>query len=232
MGDRINPAIQRRLPYDTLRDFAAIVQVSSGGGYLLAVKNDFPAKTVGELVAFAKRPGKSLTYGSSGLGNSAHLAGALLAVKAGIDLLHVPYKSGGSLTTALIGGEIDLLFLTPVAAKPFVKSGQIRILGIAEARRSPQLPDVPTIAEAGVPDCEYAAGWNGLFAPSRTPRTVITRLGDAFRKALADPSVKERLTAIGAEPIGSTSEEFEQIIRKEIQTNLQIVKVAKIEMQQ
>lgn len=227
----INPSIYRKLPYDTLRDFAAVSRISSGGGWLLVVKNDFPAKNVKELVALAKRPDKPLHYGSSGNGNSLHLAGALLGAKAGVDLVHVPYKGGGSLTTALLGSEIEILFLTPIAAKPFVKSGQIRILGIGDAKRSPRLPDVPTIAEAGVPGYEYGAGWNGLFAPARTPRKVIDKLGEAVRKAIVDPSVRDKLLAMGADPIGNTPEEFDRFVRDDIQHNAQIVKTAKIELQ-
>ena len=112
------------------------------------------------------------------------------------------------------------------------KGGKLRILGIAEAKRSPRLPDVPTIAEAGVPGYEYGAGWNGLFAPARTPPKVINQLGDAFRKAIADPSVNERLVSMGAVPIGSSPEEFERVIREELQRNAQIVKAAKINLQQ
>src|SRR5687767_3935319 len=163
----INPSIYRKLPYDTEKDFVPVTNFAVGLGYLFTAHPSVPAQSMKELIALAKSA--QLRYSSPGIGNGQHLAAELLAMKAGIRLLHVPYKGGGPALTAALGGEVHLTFTGAIVGIPHVKSGKLRALGFTGATRLASLPEVPTIDEAGVPGFLYDSGWHGLFAPAGTP---------------------------------------------------------------
>jgi tripartite-type tricarboxylate transporter receptor subunit TctC len=209
----INPSL-RKLPYDTVRDFTCITQMTSGQ-YFLSTHPSVPVKTVRQFVALAKsRPGE-VTYGSSGPGSANQLAGVLLLQLAKIKLLHVPYKSGGLANTALLSGEVDFLFSNTASAIPHVRSGRIRAIATTGLNRSPIAPDVPTVSESGIPQFDVR-GFYLLLGPAGIPQPVVTRLNGEVVKALKVPAVKNRLDQLGAEPVGSSPEECSGLIKSEI----------------
>ncbi len=196
-GHSITPSVMRKLPYDTLKDFAAIGLIGNGA-YVLVVNPAVPAKTVSEFVALAKaRPGQ-INYAFTGYGNATHLAGELFKVLAGIDMVGIVYKGGGPALTDVIGGQIPAFFSGVASGSAQIKAGKLRALGVTTVRRSAALPDVPTIAEAGVPGFEVD-GWYGFLAPKATPAAVITRVNDELAALLAMPEIKERLLAAGVD---------------------------------
>jgi len=194
-----------------VNQFAPITLVSASP-YVVVVNPKVEAKTVGELVATAKKnPGK-LTYGSSGTGAASHLSAELFKSLAGVDMLHVPYKGTGQAVTDLLAGQIDVMFAPAQTVTGHVHAGKLRALAVTSARRSSTLPDLPTIAESGVPGYE-AVGWFGLLAPAATPRDVVARISADANEVLNDPEVKRKLVALGAEPSGDTPDEFARFIR-------------------
>jgi tripartite-type tricarboxylate transporter receptor subunit TctC len=214
ISNATNMTAYRNPGYDTLRDFVHITQTMSAPS-VLAVHPSVPVKTVRDLIALAKKEPGKLTYASSGNAGSPHLAGELLKLRAGIDIVHVPYKGATPAMTDLLSGQVTMSFQTALSAIPYLKSSKLTVLAVAAHKRMTLLPDVPTMAEAGVPDFEVSS-WNGLFAPAKTPPEIVARLHAATVKALAMPDVREKLTAQGAEAVGSTPEEFRTYIRAEI----------------
>ncbi len=209
------PGLYTKLPFDPVGDFAAVTQIVTVP-YLLVVNPSVPAKDVREFIALAKsRPGQ-LTYGSAGNGSSNHLAGELFESMAGVDLLHTPYKGSGPALTDVIGGHLTFMFDTINTSIGHIRAGQLRVLGVGTARRSQALPDVPTIADAGGLPGYEAATWIGLLAPAGTPREIVTRLNREIVAILQQPDVRERLAAQGAEPVGSSPEQFEAFVKAEI----------------
>jgi len=209
-----NPALYKSLPYDPVKDFAPVTLIAMVPN-VLVVGPAVSSKTVAELVALAKsKPGK-LDYGSGGNGSAAHLATEYFKLKAGIDIQHVPYKGTAPALQDLLGGQIAFIItgLPPVLAQ--VKSGKLRILGVASAQRLKQFPDIPTIAESGVPGYE-ATQWYGILAPAATPKDVVAKLNRDVVNALKDPSVADKLAAEGADPVGDSPGEFAAFIRSEI----------------
>ncbi len=224
IANATNMTAYRHPGYDTLRDLAPITQTMSAPS-VLAVHPSVPAKNLRELIALAKaQPGK-LTYASSGTGGSPHLAGELLKLRAGIDLLHIPYKGATPAMTDLLGGQVTMSFQTALSAIPHLQSGKLNVIAVAATRRMTQLPHVPTMAEAGLPDFEVSS-WNGLFAPAKTPPEIITRLHQATVKVLALPEVREKLAAQGAEAVGSTPEEFRAYVRAEIDKWARVIRAS------
>ncbi len=214
IANATNMVVYKHLNFDTLRDLAPIAQLMSAPS-VLVVNPAFPPKNLQELIALAKKnPGK-YAFASTGSGGSPHLAGEMLKMRAGIDLIHVPYKGAAPVQADLIGGQVQMAFETALSVVPHIQSGQLRAIAVAANKRLAQLPDVPTMAEAGLPDFEVSS-WNGLFAPAKTPPEIIARLHQAAVKALAAPDVREKLTAQGAETIGSTPEQFRAYIKAEI----------------
>jgi len=215
IANATNMVVYKHLTYDTLRDLAPIAQLMSAPS-VLVVNPGFPARNLQELIALAKRnPGK-YAFASTGSGGSPHLAGEMLKMRAGIDLIHVPYKGAAPAQADLMGGQVQMAFETALSVVPHVQSGQLRAIAVAANKRLAQLPEVPTVAEAGLPDFEVSS-WNGLFAPAKTPPEIIARLHQAAVKALAAPDVREKFTNQGAEAVGSTPEEFRAYIRAEIE---------------
>jgi tripartite-type tricarboxylate transporter receptor subunit TctC len=222
----INPSMQKRLPYDTIKDFAGITMVADVPT-VLVVHPSVPPKTLKELIAYAKaNPGK-LNYASSGKGTVGHLSGELLKSMAEIRMVHVPYKGNGPAMTDLLGGHVQLLFSSMPAALPHIQSGMLRAIVMTGAKRSTAAPNIPTMAEAGLPGFEVSTGF-GLFAPAKTPRAVINRLHAEVVKALRVPSVNDSLASQGAEPVGSTPEEYDAFVRSEIAKWLKVCKDAGI----
>jgi tripartite-type tricarboxylate transporter receptor subunit TctC len=210
-----NPALRKMMPYDTLKDFAPVVLVAELPTVLL-VNPSVPASSIAELVAYAKRnPGK-LNYSSSGFGSTNHLAAEVFKDELGLDIVHVPYQGGGEAMNALLGGQVQMLFITLPASLPHIKAGKVRALALTGAKRMDSLPDVPTVAETVLPGFDINL-WIGVVAPAGTPPAVIDRLNADFNKVLAMPAVKERITALGANIAGGTPAQFDAFIRKEVQ---------------
>lgn len=220
----ILPHLQKHVAYDTLRDFLPISLVSIGP-FLLITHPSVPAKTVKELVTLAKsEPGK-LNYASAGNGAANHLAMELFKSMADINLTHVPYKGAPQAVTDLIGGNVNLMFNSIPPVMQHIKSGRLRLLGVSSAKRSPQLPDVPTISEAGVPGYESIT-WFGLLAPAKTPSPIVTRLHEALVKVVRTPEMKAQLELQGYDPVGSTPAEFATFIRAESAKYAKVVKLS------
>ena len=210
----INPALYAKLPYDAAKDFDPVTQLTKYG-YVLVVHPSVPVKSVKEFIALARaRPGE-LAYSSSGLGASQHLAGELFQFMTGVRMIHVAYKGGAPAEVAVVAGEVAALFNTELQAIPFVRAGRLRALGVTLPRRSGSMPDIPTIAEAGVPGYELDA-WQSIMVPAGTPREIINRIYEDTKKVLAMPDVRQRLTVQGGnELIGSSPEEFARMLRSE-----------------
>jgi tripartite-type tricarboxylate transporter receptor subunit TctC len=222
----INPKLYDKLPFDVERDFAPI-SLAALIPQILVAHPSVPANNVRELIALAKsEPGK-LNYASVGTGSPGHIAGELFKLKTGIDIVHVPYKGGGPAVTDTLGGQVQLLFVSMPAALQYVRAGKLKALAVTSDKRSQAAPDVPTIAESGVPDC-VVNSWYGALAPARTPPAIVAKLQAAFAKVLALTEVKEKLFLQGAEAASSTSAEFERRIRDELKQWEYVIREAKI----
>ena len=220
-----NPLVYAKLPYAD-RDFETIAIVADAP-FILTVHPSIPVRSVRELTALAKaRPGE-LTYASFGTGSSSHLAGELFQVMTRSRLLHVPYKGSAPGMADLLAGNITMKFDGGLASVPHIKSGRIRPLGVAALRRLPQIPDVPTLSEAGLKDFQ-AGSWYGLMAPAGTPREIIARLHVELVKALKQPDLQQRITDLGADVVGNTPEEFSAQIVREREVWAKVVKQAGI----
>jgi len=225
-GHTVLAATNDKVPYDLVRDLHAVSQVSTLF-YVLAVHPSFPAKTVKELIAFAKASPGRVNQGSSGTGALQHFAGEMLAHQAGVRFTHVPYKGGAASLAAVMSGEVEMSFTTLLSARPHMASGKIRVLGITAGKRSPAIPDIPTIAEAGVPGFE-ASQWYGLVAPAGTPKDIVAKMNAEIAKAMNDKQVAETLDRDGAESWTMSSDAFRAHIAKEIPRWAEIVQKANI----
>jgi len=221
-----NPALYARLPYDPVRDFAPIA-LTVGMPYVLSVHPSLPVTSLKQLIAFAKSKPGQLYYASAGNGSTHHLSGELFKSMARINIVHVPYKGGPPATAATVGGEVSMLFNTVGSVQPSVKSGRLRALAVTTTSRSGALPDVPTMAEAGLPGFEMQS-WFGLLAPAGTPRPIISRLNAETIKALNTPDMKSAVAAMGANIMSGSPEQFADHIKSEIGRIGEIVKAAGI----
>lgn len=228
-GMVINPLLSRKLTYDPVRDFAPVSMVVIVP-QLLVVNPQLPVKNVRELIALAKAKPGSLNAGSSGVGTPNHFGTELLKWLAGVDIVHVPYKGGAPALTDLLGGQIQMAFSSIPAVLPHVKAGRLVALGIGSAKRSPALPNVPTIAEAGVPGYEYTT-WYGVFAPAKTPPPLIARLNAEIIKAVQSPDIKDRFTALGGDPEPGTPDELRAYMAAESAKWAKIIKAANIRIE-
>ncbi len=220
----INMSLYKDPHYDALRDLAG-VSIFSESTNLLVVPDPLPAHSVKELVAMAKAKPGALNYASAGQGTTQHLAGELFKLRTGTDIVHVPYKGSSPAMTALLGGDVQLSFINPVAAGPHVKSGKLRALAVAGPKRTALFPDVPTMKEAGFPGVEVAL-WYGLLAPKATPREIVNMLAANVAKAAHDEELKKRLAGDGAEPVGNTPEEFDRELGEDLAKYGEVVKVS------
>ena len=222
----IASSVYRKLPYDFQKDLAPITTVALVPN-VLVVNPSVPAKTTRELIALAKTPGSKLSYGSNGNGTLQHLIGAQFEGLAGVEMLHVPYKGSGPLTTDLLGGQISMSFdtITPVLAH--IKSGKLRALAVTTARRSKALPDVPTLDESALKGFDLGT-WFGVLAPAGTPTDVLTRLNTEMVKIIQSADFRHRMDEIGAEPIGNSPEQMAKQIRGDTERFAKLVKDAKV----
>ncbi len=220
----ISHTLYARLGYDALRDLAPVAQVSAMP-HLLTVHPSLPAKNVKELIALAKaRPG-ALNFASSGAGVADHIAGELFKHMLSLNMVHVPYKGGPQVTADLVAGHVDMWFGGLPASLPFVKNGKLRALAVTSLKRSPALPEVPTMNEAGVPGYE-AILWYAIFAPAATPREIVQRLNSEIDKALGIPEIRERFATLGLTPVGGTSQQLDRFFRAEIDKWGKVIKAA------
>ena len=220
----INPSLQAKLPYDTVKDFVAISQLTTGQ-YFLSTHPSVPVSNVKALIVLAKaRPGR-VTFGSSGNGSANHLGGVLFQHMTGINLVHVPYKSSGQSATALMSGEIDLLISSTSAAIGPIRSGRLRGIAVTGPKRLAQTAEIPTVSESGVPGFEVT-GWYMMLAPAGVPRDIIAKLNSEIVKAVHSASVKERFSALGTEPVGNSPEACGEFLRAEIAKWTKVVRAA------
>lgn len=220
----VNPGLYRKLPYDPQRDFAPVSLVSSAPNILI-VHPSLPVKSVKDLIAIAKaRPG-DLTFGSGSNGSTAHLSGELFRTLAKVNMVHVPFKGAPAAVIGVMTGEVSLAILNLPPALPHVKSGKLKALGVSTAKRSSAVPDLPTIAEAGLPGYE-ATAWFGVLAPAGTPAGIITRLNAEIVKGLSAGDVRKRIAADGGEVIGSTPEEFAAVMKRDIAKWAKVVELS------
>ena len=225
----VSPYLYAHLDFDPLNDFAGVTMVNSAP-LLLVVHPSLPVKSVAELIAYAKgHPGK-LNFGSGGVGATPYLAAELLKSMAGFDAVHVPYKGGAPALADLVAGQLSFMIENVPGTLPFVKDGKLRALAITSRERSPLVPDLPTMIEAGVPGFELT-GWLGLFAPAGTPRPIVERLYAEMAKVIAVPEVRERLPGLGYEPVGSTPEEFAARYKADLALYARVIREAHVPLQ-
>lgn len=229
-GHTINPVVYRKLPYDTLHDFAPISHIANSGGLVIVVHPSFPAHTLQELIDMARAAPGKINYCSAGLGNLTHIAGEMFQVMAGVRFTHVPYKSAGPAVNDLLAGHVPLMFGPSPVVVPMVQAGRLRPLAYTGLKRSPQLPAVPTADEAGVKGYE-ATGWYGLYAPHGTPKEIVQRLSSAVHEIVQMPDTRERFAALNLEPIGSSPEEFGRFLEQDMRKYAEIAKKAGIQPQ-
>jgi tripartite-type tricarboxylate transporter receptor subunit TctC len=222
----LNSVLYKKVPYDPVRDFAPITLAATAPNVLI-VHPSLPAQSLGEFIALAKRKPGALSYGTPGIGTSPHLSMELLKSMAGIDLQHVPYRGTAAAVTDLIGGQIAATFANALTAKPQIDAGRVRALAISGPRRIEALPNVPPVAEAGVPNYE-AMQWYGLLAPAGTPAPIVARLNAEALKALQSDEMREKLAADGAQPLGSSPAEFASLIRSELEKWTKVARAADI----
>ena len=219
----INTSLYSRMPYDPQADFVAISQVAVVPN-VLVVHPSVPARNLAELVALARKEPGRLDYASLGNGTAAHLGMEMLKSAAGVEITHVPYKGSAPAVTDLLAGQVQMMVDGLPSALPHVKAGKLRAIALTSLRRSPSLPELPTIAET-YPGF-YADAWSGLFAPRGTPQPVVDRLSAEVQRILKLPEVREKLAALGAEPVGSTQAEFAAHVKKEIDKWAKVVKTS------
>lgn len=221
----VNPTLKKQLPYDTLRDFTGVTTLTTVSLVLL-VPPSVPVKNVQDLIALARKD--RVTFASVGAGSLAHLGAELFRSRTGIEMTQVPYRSAPAAQQALMSGEVMVFFDTPITAVPLVRDGRLRALGVSTLKRSPLLPDVPTIAEAGVPGYEVL-GWNGILVPSATPMPVVRKLNTELRAVLAESGIRAKLEQQGAEPAPMEQAAFARLIRDDINKWGELIRAAGIQ---
>jgi len=223
----INVSMYKQMPYDPVKDFQAVTLIGTNANVLI-VDPKLAAKNVKELIAMAKAKPGSLSFASAGNGTSQHLSGELFKALAGLDMVHIPYKGSAPAISDVMGSQVPMMFDTTVVAAPHIKSGNVRALAVTSAKRVKGMETIPTMAEAGVPGYELVS-WQGVFAPAGTPKDIVKRLQSEIVKILAMPDIRERLDALGVEPVGNTPEEFSAFQKAEIAKWAKVIKDAHIE---
>ncbi len=228
-GLAISPSVYRKLPFDAHKDFAPLTQLTSS--YLVLVSHpQFAATNVKDIIAQAKAKPGAIAYGSTGVGVAPHMVMEQFKTTTGTDLLHVPYKGDAQLNPALLSGEVQLAFMPTVAVVPHIKSGKLRGIAVTRSSRTAVLPDVPTVAESGLPGFEYA-GWLGVFAPAGTPREIVGQVQREMTSAVFSPELKDRLPSWGYDPVQSTPEQFSARYQADLAGFARVVKEARIPVQ-
>lgn len=225
-GHAASATLYSKLPYDTLRDFAGISQVVSGG-HVLAVSKDLGVKSVKELIALAKAKPGQITFGTAATGSGSHINAEMFKIDTGINATHVAYKGPIEALTDVLGGRVTYALVSTGVAAPFIRDGRLVPLGVSTAKRDPMFPNVPTIAEAGVAGHEYDQ-WFGLLAPAKVPRAIVNQLSREVARILELPDVKERIVVLGSVPKPSTPEQFDAFIRSEVQKLGKVIKAANL----
>ena len=222
----INPSLFDKVPFDSVKDFSPIGKI--GDAILIVVaNNDFPGKTLADVIAYSKKDPNGLSYGTSGTGGTPHIAGELFRQKTGANLVHIPYKGGGQALLDLLGGNIPLVYTAVAGANQYVNSGRIKAIAVSSAKRSPSMPEVPTFIESGVKDF-VIDDWVGLLAPAKTPKPIVTKLNQALNEILNSPEGKARLLAMGITPSPGSPEKFGDQIKGDLIRFAPIVKAAHI----
>jgi tripartite-type tricarboxylate transporter receptor subunit TctC len=225
----INPHVFAKVPFDTLKDFSPVGRI--GDAVLILVAHPgVKASTLQEVVALSKATSGGLSYGTSGIGGTPHIAGELLNQRTGAQFQHVPYKGGGQAITDAIGGAIPLVYTAVAGAQAHVKSGRLKAIAVSSATRSGSLPDVPTFIESGVPDF-VSSSWVGILAPARTPAAIVRRLNAELNAVLADPAIRERLAVLGIEPSPGTPDQFLEDMRRDLAKYGPVVRAAGIKVE-
>jgi tripartite-type tricarboxylate transporter receptor subunit TctC len=221
----VNPHLYRKLPYDPFKDFAPVVHLTQFPVILVA-NPSLPAADVAELIALAKKQPGHIAYSSIGAGSQMHLLSAMLANKAGIDLLHVPYKGIAAMTTAVLAGEVQLTWVGVFTARPHVRGGRLKALGASGALRSEYMPEVPTLAELGYPDVQMPV-WYGLLAPAGTPSAIVERIHGDVTRIMAEPEFREKeMISKGYEPTGYGPKEFAELMKRESEARAEMVRIS------
>ena len=222
----VNPSLMGKLPYDIEKDFAP-VSFATMYPIFVVVHTSVPANNIKEFIAYAKKSDKPLAFGSSGNGGGTHLAGELFNMEAGTKLQHIPYKGSAPAMSDLLGGQVQVMFSDAPTALPHIKTGRIKVLGVASRQRSAILPDVPTVAESGLPGYE-AYSWAALFAPAHTPQPILNKLNADFNVAMNDPAVRQRMVQAGADADPGTQEQMRQRLHSEIEKWKKVIQTAGI----
>ena len=228
-GIVINQYVNKKLPYDTVGDFAPITKLVDNTGVFITVHPSVPVKTARELVDFARNPANKLAYSTPGVGNTMHIATELFNAKYGTQMVHIPYKGGGLAAAAAISGEVQVMFNSPSNVVQNVRSGKLRALAFSGTKRSEALPEVPTTVEAGVPDFVFDGGWFAMFATAKTSPEIVERLYREYRAVLADKGAADKIRALGVDPVGDTPTEFKKFYLAEIGRYAEWVRLARIQ---
>lgn len=228
----VNPSVRKKLPFDVRKDFIPVTKLAQGGGYILTVNPKLPVKSAQELIALSRKPGSKLAYGSPGVGNTLHLTAELFRARTGANMVHVPYKGAGPAIAAVIAGNIQVMFVSTGSGLPPILAGQLRPLAYTGSSRASFLPEVPTMAEAGVQGVELDhMSWYGMFAPAKTSPKIIAFLHSQVAQALKAPEVANRLKTMRLEPDGSSPAEFKAFLEVQFKRFAEIVKIAGMEPQ-
>ena len=222
----VNPSLYPKLPYDPNKEFKTLAVLALYPNVLL-VNPAFPAKSVKDLIAMAKAKPNSIAFASSGKGSAQHLAGALFEVQAGVEMQHIPYKGGGPALNDVIGGQVPVFFGSVASTKQHVDSGKLNALAVTGKKRASSMPNIPTMAEAGVPSYEVYE-WNAVFVPAATPGPIVQRLSDAIAKVMQSPEVKEKVAGLGGEIFQGNSEAADKFIKAQMAEWAKLVKSGKI----
>lgn len=225
----INPHVYAKVPFDPVKDFAPIGKIGDAALILIAHPS-VPAKNLQELVAYSKSREGGLSYGSAGTGSTPHLAGELLKARTGLNMVHVPYKGGGQAMGDLVGGTLPLLYTAVAGAQQYVKGGKATAIAVSGATRVPALPDVPTLAESGVPGL-VSESWVGLLAPANTPKEIVDKLSAELNAVVTQPDTRERLATLGIVPSGNSPEAFRKQIQADLKKYSEVVKTAGIRVE-
>jgi tripartite-type tricarboxylate transporter receptor subunit TctC len=225
-GFVINPYVHKTLPYDTEKDFTPVTNLVSNGGLFFAVANNIPSKTLQEFIAYAKQSPTPLAYSTPGVGNTWHLAMEVFDNMTGIKMTHIPYKGGGPATAALASGEVQAMFASPAPLMPHYKSGRVRVLAWTAAKRHPAFPEIPTTAEAGLPQYKHDGGWFGMFAPAGTPAEIVDKLWREVRIAEQKPAVRDRFAKLGVEPVADSPADYKKFIQAELKAYAEQARLA------
>jgi tripartite-type tricarboxylate transporter receptor subunit TctC len=223
-----NQVVHKKLPFDVLRDFAPITNVGNLPGYLILVNPQLSAQSVRELVELSKSARNPVRFGSGGIGNSQHLLGELINARSGAKLMHVPYKGFAPMITALLGNEIQVAFAAPTTVIQHIKAGRLRVLATTAAKRWSGMPELPTVAESGIPGFTFEAAWHGMFAPAATPAAIVARIQSEVAAAIRTPKMRDFLESGGYVPVGNTPAEFRKFLEADLKKVAEIARIANV----